>query len=795
MPAIVHTAPQVEQGLYPPAGKQFGNKFFICLPDQRPFYLLPSLTGSAPKAYQCGIKPPTFYPSIASSSDDALNIIFDASPSANPFANTMFIRYAFYSSVRGIFSEPSPEQQYDIPATPKKVVISGFFYPRDDAISQDIDTVVVGIQWGVSTDCRCIFSRMATGFDPTNIATAQIVFDSSQADLNQFGFGLVGLAEFVKIPPPCFALERVENRLFYIPSRRRVVFDQAAVTVSRAQLDGTLAFSEFSAGITGTNTHFLSQLQPSDVVQVNLPDNTFRIVIVGYIASDTFAIMTAAWGVADASAVEGTRLFRGEPAARVTLDSPIYLPQFSDSLYRMRLTVNGQFLEEVWDVDGSTVLYLDGDVPASITASSDFFFFSPGDTVLPSGYTNETPFGFPVQFPEGIQFVDAVPLTQTVDEGQLVRGIHLAGEFPYVMLSDTVLQMTVDSGAFSPLPISFRAIAGRIGPVAPRSICLDQSASLGWIGEEGLALGNSGGINTVSHRVNSNQFWKGKRWVDVACLPDLPMVYTRGGDGFVIANMRINARTLTGAFTVTQDSGVVTGVSSLLLTEAKVGDVFTVNGQHRRILTITDDENMTIETWDFPGGVSAATIGAGYWALVSMRPQLAILVFDGLICTSNLIEYQDADGQSVIIGGSNYKGRIFRLLAPNTYTDTPLGSDGDPAAYTCEWRGGWETFPGGEQNGLMRVRMIGANVPSGTADLILTLWSNNLPQRNEADLPAGAFLEKTVSASKILFDQPMPPNFKRFGALGVKFQSDAGLVDGRPMEISRWLAMKNGDGK
>lgn len=797
MPIVAFTAPGGTQGENLPVGVQFGNKYFICYPDLRPMYLLNSLTGNNIKMYLSGIKPPTAPPFVVSSSTAAVNITYD-SESGSPDANKLFIRYAYYSSVRGIFSEPSPETVYDIPATDiKKVTIGGFYYPRDDAVAQDIDTIVVGVQWGVSNDCMCIWGLMSTGFDPNNLTSASITFDSSMADLNQLGFGLLTLAEFVKIPPACASVERVQERLYYIPSRRRVDFDTgAAVTVVKAALTGTSAFNQFLADMTGTNTLYLTELVAGDYVSVQTGAGITRTVQVGTVIDDTHIILTAAFGGgADVSAAICTRLFRGEPAARVVLSTSTWQHVFEDSLYHMRLTVNGQLLGEVWDVLDYTHLYLDGDVPANIAATTDFYFYAPGDTVLPSGYTNETPFAFPVSIPEGIQFIDAEPISQAVDEGQIVQSIKRGGEFAYVLLSETILQMTVASGAFSPLAISFRPVTGNIGPVSDRSVCLDQTASISWIGEEGIAKASTYGAATLSNSINCLRFWKGGRWVDETSLANCSMTFSRGDYGYVLAGLKVNSKTLTGAFTLTQGSDVVIATGGALLTEAAVGDVITDNQQHRRILTITDNNHMTIETWDFPTTTVGLSIGEGYWALISMQPQVGIHLFNGLICTSNLLAYQDADGQTVILGGSNYKGRVFRVLTPGVYEDVPLGSDDDPEAYTCSWREGWQAFPDGSQNSIMRARMMGVSAPDPTGSMTLSVWTSDLPQMNEADLPAVAFLSKTVAASKVLFDVPLPPNCKRFGSLAVEFQSTAGLVATRPMEITRWKILQNGDGK
>lgn len=798
MPLVVFTAPGGTQGENLPVGVQFGNKYFICYPDLRPLYLLNSMTGNNIKAYLSGIKPSIAPPFVQASSEAAVNITYD-SDSGSPDANNLFIRYAYYSSVRGVFSEVSPETVYAIPnvaqADQKKVTIGGFYYPRDDAVAQDIDTIVVGVQWGVSNDCMCIWGLMSTGFDPTNLTSASITFDSSMADLNQLGFGLLTLSQFVGIPPACASVERVQERLYYVPSRRRVDFNSGAVQVIKAQLTGTSAFNEFTADMTGTNTLYLTELQNGDYVSVPTGPGTTKTVQVGTVIDDTNVILNAAYGATNVSGAVCTRLFRGEPAARVILSTTTWEDVFNDSLYHMRFTVNGQLLGEVWDVLDYTHLYLDGDVPANIDATTDFFFYAPGDAVLPSGYTNETPFAFPLSIPEGIQFIDQVSIEQAVDEGEIVQGIKRGGEFAYVELSETVLQMTVASGSFSPLAISFRPIAGNIGPISQRSICLDQTASISWIGQEGIASANTAGAATLSNSINCLRFWKGGRWVDEESLVNCSMEFSRGDYGYVLAGLKVNSKQLTGAFTLTQGSGAVVATGGALLTQAAVGDVITDNQQSRTILSITDDNHMTIETWTNPTTTVGLSIGEGYWALISMQPQVSIMLFNGLICTSNLLAYQDANGQTVILGGSNYKGRVFRVLTPGVYVDVPLGSDDDPAAYTCSWREGWQAFPDGSQSSIMRARMMGVSAPDPTGIMTLSVWTSDLPQMNEADLPTTAFLSKTVAASKVLFDVPLPPNCKRFGSLAVEFQSTAGLVATRPMEITRWRIMGTGDGK
>ena len=130
---------------------QFGDKFFLTTEDHRPVYAQGTYEDSRPKLYLCGIKPPNTAPTLAHSGSGATNM---------PASTVVYVAYAFHSKKRNVSSQLSPAATITTASSSvKKVTVSKFMFPRDDASSQDIDTVIVAVQFGTLSGKKAILSN------------------------------------------------------------------------------------------------------------------------------------------------------------------------------------------------------------------------------------------------------------------------------------------------------------------------------------------------------------------------------------------------------------------------------------------------------------------------------------------------------------------------------------------------------------------------------------------------------------------------------------------------------------
>lgn len=192
---------------------------------------------------------------------------------------------------------------------------------------------------------------------------------------------------------------------------------------------------------------------------------------------------------------------------------------------------------------------------------------------------------------------------------------------------------------------------------------------------------------------------------------------------------------------------------------------------------------------------------ANYWALLSVQPQAGLWLFDGQAITSNLIEYPDSNGQGVILAGDAYRGRIKRLLTPNTVTDLPAASD-TVAAYSCTYREGWMMHPTGMPCIPTRLRILGLILPTpSTFAMTVTLWGSNYPVRNDADITSLASTGQAATSTITLsaeYEVPKdisiaPIGRFRFWSVGFTWNSTAGQTSPRPMELIRWQLLFEGE--
>ncbi len=440
-----------------PQWVQFGQKFIGCCEDTRPFYLLAAYNDSSLKAFDSGIKAPTAAPVAAAASADHVNMVT---------GTVLSIVYAFNSTSRNVRSQISPAVSFTV--TGKKVLINSFQPPRDDAAGQNIDSIIVGVQAGLTNGAMCVFPDMLVMVSDLNFAGASLTFDISNSTL-ALGTDLSAGDAYFAIPPATKYLNQFQERVWYGGVRRQVNFSDTDIVVTHGQ--------------------------------------TFR---------PTAALPTRAKVV-----ISGSQ-------------------RWNDSYYWMSLFANGQYLGEVFDVDSSTVLYLDRDLPASVTSTSDFYLVGHGDRLYPSSWHTYTPGGVAIAYPECVNIDDAVPLPVVLDRGETLMAIKQNQGQLAPIFNETVLMGSGQDQPGSPT-IGFSRLYGRVGAIAPRSAVTAPDGGAAWVGEEGLIVGDTAGVNSIAFQLRVNSFFgKNPRWMATTDLPNLVMSWSRQWDGYVIGNFTIN---------------------------------------------------------------------------------------------------------------------------------------------------------------------------------------------------------------------------------------------------------------
>jgi hypothetical protein len=180
---------------------------------------------------------------------------------------------------------------------------------------------------------------------------------------------------------------------------------------------------------------------------------------------------------------------------------------------------------------------------------------------------------------------------------------------------------------------------------------------------------------------------------------------------------------------------------------------------------------------------------ANWWGLLSLRPQYAVWLFDGQAITSNILEYQDVNGQGVILAGDAYDGRVKRLLDPETLLDVPAASD-TAAAYTCEWRSGYLTSDTGRMFALKAIELPGIAVPATTVVPTVSVWRADYPVRDEADFASDGIKSMATDKEGLLRSLPCPAGRYRYHSIAISLSSSSGSAGStlkRPVEFMRYV--------
>ena len=601
----------------------------------------------------------------------------DHADNANNLAasDVLTIAYGFYSSSRNTFSRLSPTVAKSLAATPKKVTINGFESPRD-GLGVDIDYIVIAVQSGTALGLMAHTDYTYLYINPNGAAnrftTASFTFDVSGATLED-GFSYTDADPYFDVLP----------------------------TVKHADVHG--------------NRLWLGGQSPHPVYDIALGTPT----------------------------IDRNQSYRGLTLTKITVVSGA---GWADrhrfrSVYFKKTTGGGSYyLGELYDITSDTVAYLDRNIPADLAT---FIGANPGtivvlgynDRVYPTSYHNFTMGGIPTVFPECVNLLDAQLIESAVDTGQKLQGIKQYRDDLAIVFNDSVSIMSGGDEVNTPLP-AFRQDWGRMGCVAPRSICTDGEGNLAWIGEEGICIGNSAGVRTIAFELGINRLFKGSPWIAVSDLPNMVMTWSREYDGFVIGN-------------------------------------FTIGG------------------------------ASNYWGLLTMQPQIGFWLFNGQKITSNIVEVIDANGQGMLLAGDYVSGnpiygRLKKILDPSVLTDidTTSGTAPAAAAYTWSLREGWISRQDGQPAAAARLQIPGLNMPGSSVALTGTLWRENYPRRQAADIAAADKITlSAITEADLLRDIPLATGSKRYFSLALSGLSNTGASGTRPLEICRWRILFDEDGK
>lgn len=184
---------------------------------------------------------------------------------------------------------------------------------------------------------------------------------------------------------------------------------------------------------------------------------------------------------------------------------------------------------------------------------------------------------------------------------------------------------------------------------------------------------------------------------------------------------------------------------------------------------------------------------ANHWGILSLRPQYGFFLFNGQEIKSNIVEYQDSNGQGVILVGDSYGGRVKRLLDPTVLTDVPTDSD-TASAFSCNWREGWQSDQSGMPVVCERLRMLGFILPGTTLAMTLAIWHNNYPVRDQDDVASANKHSTSLTHANLFYDIGFIRATARYWSVGFTWNSNSGASGVDPVEIGRWQLVFENDG-
>lgn len=426
-------------------------------------------------------------------------------------------------------------------------------------------------------------------------------------------------------------------------------------------------------------------------------------------------------------AVTAAQTFRfTTPVALVTITGGT----FNDSLYNMKLVVNGKVLGDVFDVGGTAnsnlVLYIDQDVAANISSTSDFYFLGYNDRLFAGSFIgdgNLTLNSTPTSFTECVSLLPGVVqiLTPALDGAKNIIGVQNSRGVIYALFPDCAQPLLGGLEENIPLP-ALQENFGKTGPIADRSYAIDPQGQILFFGQEGLIALNTAQMVNIAAQVECLSMFKGGIWIAMADLPTMVQAYCRAAEGLVMGN-------------------------------------FTING---------------VDNW---------------WGLFSYQPQPGFWLFSGQEITTNIFEYTGSDGQGVIVAGDSYRGRFKRLLDPAAhFLDVQPASD-TPAPYDTNYLPGYGAQEDFAFYAKSMLEFPGILVPGSTVTLSINQVWSNFPQRDLDLVPAGNKASKDVDINALAFQRmPLSPGQARYYTVGISHLSNSGLSeDGtQPVQIPHY---------
>lgn len=799
-PLLLRTLPETDLGTNLPTAVTYGNKFFLYIPDMRPLVIMPGTSfGSAVlKSYWCGIQPPTFYPTVVAGSDNANNIVYD---DTTPFPNTLYFAYSFYSSKRGVYSQPSPLTRYVVPAPSSltgtvaveqgSTTITGTGTDFDPEISEGSQIVIAGVMVTIASRASDTEAEMTTPwialsntgltayqppkkidltffFSPRGTSTMNDGGETGDIDYVVVGVqsginpGLMALYPQCFLPVPGYDVNEVFNpsptmSFDLSPAQLALGFDLNALTGALFVPPAFKFSSRYKERIwlAGELDSFTFDPTSTFEIEPSLLSGTVSITVGSdTLTGDADTLFTDQLAVDDIIRINGTtyaiEAITDNDTATLTVDA--FTTATAAPCYRLwrdfpyaRLRLSGA---ETWSASQLyTSLYVNG------------------------SYIGE--------------------IFDLIDDGD---SAYLLGDAQALSVPGNVVELVGHNDRIWPSSYD-NHVPGNVVTPFPECVQLNNAFLLGQALDEGERITGLIAASEALIIAYQNSFTRLTIVADGGGVPepDIRPYYGRAG---CIAPRSL-CQLPTGDIAWIGNEGIFTesggSVRNLL---AELESLMLLRG--RQWIALGDISGMTMT---FSRRWSGLVIGnftingeAGWWGLITFVPQLALCLFDNQVMTSNLLTYTDSNSQEQILTGDD-QNRLKKLLDETVLDD--LDATGDTSSeYTCEWRGTWQPRPDGTTWNLARVSVPGIICPApDDLEMTLEIIRSNFTQREIGLVPASeqcsvALVKKHFRPG---FDIGIPSSEGKFVSVGFNYQSAAGsYTDGiaRPMEVTHWVGME-----
>lgn len=785
----IKTLTYAAAGTYPPTCVQYGNKAFLYYPDQRPIMIMGNDTDSSPIAIDCGIQPPIGPPGFVASSTNANNLVYSDTQAS---LNQIQFCYAYYSTARNVYSQPSPLAYYTIPASPdppKKVIVTGFFQSRDSISDNLIDTIVVGARSGTNSGLMVLWPDMATSIDPVSL-TGTVSVTNGSANLT--GSGTVFLTEvkvgyFLIVNPGTF--QQVFLVRTVTDDTHIVAWNLATSTISTAFMRAPVI--EFDLSPAQLQLGFdISALAGSLYVppSVKYCERYGEEIWTGgqreqitFSGAPTITVTKSVLGTADVT--ESSADVLGHGTSFTTQLRPLD-----------NISINGNPLSGGTYLSAGTATdntHLILTTAAGITATG-----VPIARLWRQFQWARVTASTAIWGPQHLYFslyVNGVFVGQIADidsngtdayiANDVVEDISSTSHFFLAGANDRLWRTAYDANTPGNTPTVFPECA-QINYPQLLTQSLDQGQKLMGLKatEDELRIFFD---NSVARMTGGNEVGEP--------LPDIRQYYGRAGT----CSPRSIARAPTGETAWIGTEGIYidtdNGASNAAL---NLGCQYLFRGlpwiARADLPNIAMSYSRAYNGFVF-GPFTIAGV-SGWWGLISYLPQPGIYLFDNQTITSNITEYINGNGEGVVLAGDS-QGRIKHLLDDTVLTDVAAVRTDPAAAYICLWQSGFDSRQDGASWAPSRVKLPGLIPQAATFDMTLRLWRSLYAMRDRTRMLAlDANSEYTVAITQpdTALDKwiPVNPNRTRFQSLGYQFSSTSGSYTSgtaRPMEMNHYL--------